>query len=304
MTDSARFERERLALFERNDFAGESRRLKDGLGRVTYAIVGGEGRRPTVLLHGGLSESSEWSLLAGRLDGHVVVADRPGCGLSYPIDYLEVEDFRAAAAAWVSELLDGLGTEEADLVGNSMGGYFALAFALAHPDRVRRLVLIGAPASLHREIPLFLRLWGHPITGALIGRMKIDDPEVLRKRVFAPLLVAHPERVPRDLLEVAVAASALPGADRTSHTLLRTVTTLRGWRPSLDLREETSRLATPALFLWGEDDAFAPPSRGHGIAARMPAARLDVLPDTGHLPQIDDPEGVAAAVRAFLAPTP
>lgn len=301
MTDSAWFERERLALFERNGFAGTGRRLTDSAGRATYAIVRGEGRRPTVLLHGGLSEASEWSLLAGRLDGHVVIPDRPGCGLSYPVDYLEVGDYRAAAAAWVSELVASLEVERVDLVANSMGGYFALAFALAHPDRVGRLALVGAPAGLHREIPLFLRLWGHPVTGALISRMKIDDPEVLRKRVFASILVSHPERVPRDFLELAVAASALPGADRAAYTMLRAVTTLRGWRPALDLREDTAGLAVPALFVWGEADAFAPPQRGQEVAARMSDTRFDILPDTGHLPHLDRPGDVAAAVNAFLA---
>lgn len=228
-----------------------------------------------------------------------MIPDRPGCGLSYRIDYLDVDDYRSAAAAWVSELLDGLEAKRVDLVANSMGGFFALAFALAHPERVARLALVGAPAGLHREIPLFPRLWGNRITGPLIGRMKIDDPEVLRKRVFASILVAHPERVPRDFLEVAVAASALPGADRASYTMLRVVTTLRGWRPALDLRDEVARLEIPTLFVWGEADAFASPARGQEIAARMPNARFDVLPDTGHLTHLERPEEVAAAASAF-----
>lgn len=301
VTDPVWFERERLASFERNGFVGSSRRLTDGAGRTTYAIVRGEGRHPTVLLHGGLSEASEWSLLAGRLGAHVVIPDRPGCGLSYPIDYLKVDDYRAAAADWVSELLESLGADDVDLVANSMGGFFALAFALAHPERVRRLALVGAPAGLHREIPIFLRLWGHPIAGALISRMKIDDPEVLRKRVFASLLVAHPERVPRDFLEIAVAASALPGAGDAATTMLRVVTTLRGWRPALDLREDATGLAVPTQFAWGDADAFAPPVRGQAIAAQMPDARFDVLPETGHLPHLDAPEEVATALNAFLS---
>lgn len=107
--------------------------------------------------------------------------------------------------------------------------------------------------------------------------------------------------MPWDFLELAVAASALPGADRAAYTMLRTVTTLGGWRPALDLRGEVARLAVPALFLWGEADAFAPPGRGEEVAADMPDARLEVLPDTGHLPHMDAPERVADAAKAFLA---
>jgi pimeloyl-ACP methyl ester carboxylesterase len=67
------------------------------------------------------------------------------------------------------------------------------------------------------------------------------------------------------------------------------------------LREEVARLTVPALFLWGEADAFAPPSRGQQVAARMPAARFEVLPGTGHLPHVEQPEAVSRAVAEFLA---
>jgi pimeloyl-ACP methyl ester carboxylesterase len=296
-----RFERERLAQFARHGFTGEARWLVDREGRRTYAICRGESAVPTVLLHGGLSEASEWSLLAGRLPGPVVVPDRPGCGLSYRSDYRRTDHFRRAAVDWVTDLVDGLGAERVDLVGNSTGGFFSLSFALAQPHRVRRLVLVGAAAGLHREVPLFLRLWGSPVTGPIISRHPITDPEVLRARVFARFLVARAGEVPRDLLEVMTAAASLPGVGADAYRLLRTVTTLRGWRRPLMLREEVARLTVPALFLWGEADAFAPPSRGQQVAARMPAARFEVLPGTGHLPHVEQPEAVSRAVAEFLA---
>jgi 4,5:9,10-diseco-3-hydroxy-5,9,17-trioxoandrosta-1(10),2-diene-4-oate hydrolase len=57
-------------------------------------------------------------------------------------------DYRSAAADWVLDLVESIEAERIDLVGNSMGGYFAMAFAIAHPERVRRLVLLGAPVGL------------------------------------------------------------------------------------------------------------------------------------------------------------
>jgi pimeloyl-ACP methyl ester carboxylesterase len=293
--DPGTFERQRLDLFARHGFDGAGRFVTDRAGRRTYLIERGEVGRPTVLIHGGLSEASEWSLVAGRLTGRVVMADRPGCGLSEAIDYRRVE-FRRAAEDWVLDLLDHIGPDPVDLVGNSTGGFFAISFALAHPERVRRLVLVGAPAGLHEELPLFVRLWGNRFTGPLIARLRTDDPETFRTRVMATLLVAHAERVPVELLEVMVAAAAIPGVDRAARSFLQAVTTLRGWRRELMLREEITRLATPTTFLWGEADAFARPASGRRVWDRMPDARLLAVPDAGHLLQLDRPDIVTAAI--------
>ena len=197
------------------------------------------------------------------------------------------------------DLINGIGAEPVDLVANSMGGFFAVAYALTHPDRVRGLVLVGAAAGLHREVPLFLRLWANPVTGPLIARTKITDAEALR-RIYARLLVVHPERVPLDLLQTAAAAVAIPGADRAASSMLRSFVTLRGVKPKLLLRDEMAGLRVPTLFLWGDSDAFAPAIRGQEVAAKMADARFDVLAHSGHLPQIDHPEAVASAINEFL----
>lgn len=297
---SEEFERQRLELFARYGSEVEGRRIVDREGRSVYLLSGGSDGRPLVLVHGGLSQASEWAPVAGRIRGYLITPDRPGCGLTYAIDYRGV-DYRTAAADWLLDLLTGIDAEQVDLVGNSMGGFFSIAFALAHPARVRRLVLVGAPAGLDRPLPLFLRLWGNPVTGPVIKRMKIKDAETLRKRVYAQLLVAHPEDVPLDLLEMDLAAGELPGVNLSSYTMLRAVTTLRGFRRSLMLREDLGRLAVPTLFLWGDSDAFAPPSSGEDMAARMPDASIEVLRETGHLPHVERPDAVAAAITRFLS---
>jgi pimeloyl-ACP methyl ester carboxylesterase len=294
------FERNRLALFARHGFEGESRWVTDAEGKSTYVIGRGKGPCPTVLVHGGMSQAGEWFSLAGLIPGHVIVPDRPGCGLSYPIDYRKVADFRQAAVAWLVDLLDGLNADQVDLVGNSTGSFFAMAFAIAHPRRVRRLVLVGAPVGLaDMRAPLFMRLWGLPITGPLISKLKITDPEKLRKQVY-PLLVTHPETVPLDFLALDIAQARIPGVGRTSYTMLRALSTWRGMRPELILRDEMGQLPTPTLFVWGDADAFVSPSVGREVAATMPDARIEVLPDTGHLPHVERPETVAGAINGFL----
>ncbi len=293
-----RFERNRLALFAEHGAECRSRRIPDRKGRETYAVVCGDGPSPTFLVHGGLSDASEWALLAGRLDGPLIIPDRPGYGLTYRIDYRKL-DFRRAAADWLIELIDELEVETIDLLGASMGGFFALAFATSHPERVRRLVLLGAPVGLFREAPLFLRLWGNPIVGRLISLMKIPDAETLRNRAFAGL-VAHPERVPVEFLEVALAGGALPGTALTTRTMLHAVTSLRGLRRGLWMGEDIVHLQVPTLFVWGDQDGQARPSIGAGFSRRMPEAKLTIVDDAGHMPQLDQPKAVATIVRSFL----
>lgn len=288
-----------MALFAAHRAECRSRWIPDRRNRQTYALVRGEGPSPTLLIHGGLSDASEWALLAGRLDGSLIIPDRPGYGLTFRIDYRQL-DFRRAAADWLLELVDALGVETIDLLGASMGGFFALAFATSHPERVRRLVLLGAPVGLFREIPLFLRLWGNPAVGRLISHMKISDAETLRKRAFAGL-VAHPERVPVEFLEVAIAGGALPGTSLTTRTMLHAITSLRGLRRRAWMGEDILDLDVPTLFVWGDQDGQAGPSIGAEFSRRMPQAKFTIVDDAGHMPQLDQPEAVASIVRAFLA---
>jgi pimeloyl-ACP methyl ester carboxylesterase len=103
-----------------------------------------------VLVHGGVGNTIEWAEIAGRLDGPVVIPDRPGFGLSDPHNY-HLVDFRVDAGRWLLELVDGLGAQQIDLVGNSMGGFFAIAFGsyLAHPDRLPTDLLEVALAGIN-----------------------------------------------------------------------------------------------------------------------------------------------------------
>ena len=288
----------RRAAFAHRGFAGEGRRIPDRAGRQSYALVAGDGPRPTVLVHGGVGSTIEWAQIAAALDGPVVIPDRPGFGLSDPHDYYSA-DFRADSASWLLELADGLGAQQIDLVGGSMGGFFAIAFAAAHPDRVRRLILSGSSGGLSRRIGLFLQLWATPGTGALISKIKSRDTEMLRKRVFGSYLM-HPDRLPADLLEVALAGINLPGTAETNRAILQAVATLRGWRPEMRLDDALAALEVPTLFAWGDRDQLARADVARDLARRMKDAQLTVIEDAGHIPHIDQPDAVAAAINGFL----
>jgi pimeloyl-ACP methyl ester carboxylesterase len=293
-----RFGQLRHAAFAGRGFAGEGRRIPDRAGRESYALVRGKGPCPTVLVHGGVGTTIEWAQVAARIDRPVVIPDRPGFGLSDPHDYHQA-GFRAGAASWLLDLTDGLGVKQIDLVANSMGGFFAIAFAAAHPGRVRRLILSGSAAGLFPRIGLFLQLWATPGIGALISRIRFRDTETLRKRVFGSYLV-HPERLPTDLLEVALAGINLPGTAQTNRAILQAVATLRGWRPEMRLDDALAALDVPTLFVWGANDQLAHPDVARDLARRMGNAQLTVIEDAGHIPHLDQPDAVAAAINQFL----
>ena len=299
-TGTQQFKKIRLSYFRSRGSLPREWRFRDDEGRETYALRVGEGDVPMVLVHGGLDHAGCWSLVAPHLKGPLVMPDRPGCGLGYPIDYRGV-DYRGAAARWLLALVDALGVDQVDLVGNSMGGYFSIAFAVAHPDRVRNLILPGCPASLDRQIPLFLRLMGRAIIGPQLAKLTAGDPETTRKKVFKTL-VAHPERVPTELLEIGRMNAAMPSSQRCVHTMLRQFTTLWGVRPEVELREDLERLELPTLFLWGDKDQFGSPSIGQELVGRMPNAHLEILEDVGHLPHLDAPERIAQSINAFVQP--
>ena len=106
---------------------------------------------PMVFVHGGPNAGSTFAPLAAAMKGRrVVILDRPGSGLSGPADY-DATPVPQLATSVVDATLDELGVERADVVGSSFGGAWALWFALARPERVNRLVLLGAPA--------FVRTW-------------------------------------------------------------------------------------------------------------------------------------------------
>lgn len=108
--------------------------------------------------------------------------------------------------------------------------------------------------------------------------------------------MADPSALDVEFLEIGIEAAQLPGAAVGARTMLRSISTLRGFRPEMMLRDAMEALTVPTTFAWGERDAFAPPSSGHELAARMPDATVVDLPGLGHMPQVEDPTLVANVI--------
>ena len=256
---------------------------------------------PLLLVHGGLSSVSEWvPVLPALARSHRVIAiDRPGHGMADAFDYRGVDLF-AHASRFLGDIMDALGIASADVVGNSLGGLYALALALDAPERVSKLVLAGKPVGCDRHVPKQLRALGLPLVGQWLGRRLLSNITRDDNRKFwEEVLVARPEMIDDSLLDADVAHTR-----RNVNTMLGLIKCLAargGLRHGLVLGERWAQLRMPTAFLWGEHDAFGPPEQGEAIAARNPNLRVIRIPRAGHLPWIDQPDRVVSEIILFLA---
>ena len=179
-------------------------------------------------------------------------------------------------------LLDTLSIDRAALVGMSMGGYTALAFAARHARRLSALVLADTRAAADspearagREVALST-IHGRGAEAYLDGGLA---------RMLSPGAAAA--------LHARVRKSAEPRAD----SLVAAVEALRD-RP--DRTAELPAIACPTLALCGSDDGVTPPAEMRRLSQAVPGGRYVELPGAGHLSHLEAPEGFTAAVGVFL----
>jgi pimeloyl-ACP methyl ester carboxylesterase len=268
---------------------------------VSVEVVGGRqvtlwraGTGPPLLylhgladVHSALPPDPPIPLLDGLATTAEVIAPAlPGYTGSDPLGPRpDVEDY----AFHLADLLDQLGIGQADVVGASLGGWFATEFALRHPGRVRRLVLV-APLGL--DVPdargaLFFGAAAPRGVGGLgeVRGVLFADPD------GATALAALPDRLPRD--RALRWFGGLAGAAAL------------GWaapqlcNPKLDRR--LARIGTPTLLVWGGRDQVAPVGQADAWRTGLPDARLEVLDGAGHALGLEDPAQLGSIVQAFLA---
>jgi pimeloyl-ACP methyl ester carboxylesterase len=258
-----------------------------------------------VVLHGTGNPAGFLLPLLAELHGvHAIAPDRPGVGLSDPAD-LPPDRYREAAVAWLDRLLDTLALDATTLLGHSGGGVWALWYALAHPDRVERLILLGVPTLPGTRCPLPIRLISTPGLGRLLVRLSPPSP---RSTLRLGSAMGEKATLPRhpDLVDLLVAAGRDPVSDRAAAAEFRALVSPfallspSGWRRRARVRPgELGRLAMPTLVVWGERDPVGTIPVARALTELIPNGRLEVLP-AGHGPWLGEPTRTAAAVLAFM----
>jgi pimeloyl-ACP methyl ester carboxylesterase len=270
----------------------------------THLLEVGGGEEPMVIVHGGDGEAVNWAPLMAVLQDrfHLLAVDRPGFGLTEPFDYRGVA-FRPHASAFMSSLLDALDLPSATLIGGSFGAFFCLVAALEHPERVRRLVLVGAPVGVARSASLPLRTLGG-IPGA--ARLLMSRAATLegQRTQYAREFHIDPDTVPELYFRTRMAGVRRPGAQKTFAHALRRVVGLRGFKGDIYLGDELPRLHQPTLFVWGEHDDLAPIAEAREVSEMMPDSTFVVLDGVGHFPFLEAPERTGELIARFVEQHP
>lgn len=249
-----------------------------------------DGKGPAlVFLHAGVADKRMWrDQMAAFGDRHRVVAyDRRGFGETRykPETFSHMQDLRA--------VLDKLGIEQANLVGCSQGGRFAVEFTLAYPKRVAKLVLVapaigGAPQP--EELP-------DDIDNLLQQAEQAEDQKHydLVNRIEAHMWLDGPRsadgRVPgsaRDLflrMNIIPLKSPSPGKDEAAK----------------DSFKRLKEIAAPTLLIWGDLDFPHLQERCTLLGKRIKGAKCELIPRTAHLPNLEQPKKFNALLDAFLS---
>lgn len=249
-----------------------------------------------ILLHGSNADLHTWEpwVQALKAKYRVIRFDQVGHGLTGPDPK---DDYsRANYVAHVGAVADKLGLKQFILGGNSMGGKHALAYAIAHPERVTGLVLVdgsGGPM-------LKLDKKKDDEDSGNIGFKIAQTPGInlLVEQITPRSLIAQSLEQSVSVKSVASEAAVDRYWEMLRYPGNRRATLKRFSQPYDPLGEaEIAAVATPTLILWGEEDRLIPVEAGQWLAKTLPNNRLVVYPGIGHLPQ---EEAVAATLGDLL----
>jgi pimeloyl-ACP methyl ester carboxylesterase len=243
---------------------------------LTIRVDEGGNGRPVLILHGGGGTPTVAGIAAGLDKAHVLVPTHPGFGGEPRPEWFDSIDDLAIAYL---DLLERLNLRDVLVIGSSMGGWIASAMALRDTSRrLRGLVLIDAAGIL---------VEGHPV--ADVSSLTPDELSALSFHNPAAFRVElTPEQIEgrkANLRALAVYDQGLGSSDPK-------------------LRRRLSDVRIPVLVAWGESDHVMDAEYGRAYAQAFPNARFELIPEAGHLPQIEQPERLLTLVRKFAISTP
>ena len=264
--------------------------------RDTELFVTGTGSgTPVLVMHGGLGIDHTyfrpWLDALGDV-AELTFYDHRGNGRSArpPLDDVD-------HATWVADadaLRERLGHEQVVVLGHSYGGFLALRYALAHPDRVKALVLVGTAATMQHWERVHENLAASSASPAQLrafeDRPFVDDTDMLETlQALLPLYFHRP-----DPALLAALGASMQGSAQASAAGGRCMA-------DYDVRADLARIAVPTLVLAGRHDFVMPADvTAEPLAAAVPGAELVVFEDSGHFPFIEENEAFLRVVRRFL----
>ena len=260
------------------------------------------GEGPVVLLmHGITGSSKQWErlipLLAERFT--VIAPDLLGHGDSAK----PRGDYSLGAYAVICrDMLVALGHPRASIVGHSLGGGIAMQFAYEYPHHTERLALVDS-GGLGREVHVLLRaatLPGSEIVLPLLAHERLLAAGALVGRAIGLIGL----QTATDITEIARGHASLNDAE-ARHAFIQTMRAVLD--PGGQRVNATDRLylaaLMPSLIVWGRRDSLIPVAHADVAHAAMPGSRLDIFDESGHFPQLDEPERLARVLLSWMDET-
>ena len=247
-----------------------------------------------VMIHGSGPGASGWSNFHRNVEPlvaagfRVILMDCPGWSRSDPIVCRGSRSDLTATA--LKGLLDALDIARAHLIGNSMGGHSAVAFALAHPERVGRLVLMGGGTG---GISAFTPM---PTEGIKLVNAVYRNPTAENLKNLMRVFVYDASTLNDALLDSRLAA--LNAQPKHLANFLESARLHPKQFP--DVGPRLPEVAAPALVIWGRDDRFVPLDTGLRLVAGLPRADLHVYSRCGHWAQWEHADKFNRQVIGFL----
>jgi pimeloyl-ACP methyl ester carboxylesterase len=266
----------------------------------TRAIEAGDGR-PLLLLHGVGSHAEAFARNVVRLGGRyrAMAIDLLWHGFSSKPEF--TGDAIGGYLGQLIDLLDSEGIDRAHLEGESLGGWVAMAFALAHPDRVGKLVLnttagIAWQAGSEGEEPA-TRARGDLRARSLAA---IENPTQETIRTRLEWLMASPDSVTDELVEVRRRIYADPATNAALRTIFANSFGHGSGASARIPQERLADITAPTLVLWSDHNPGSGPDVGRRIAKLIGGAEFYCIAGSAHWPQWERPAEHDQVVLEFL----
>lgn len=247
---------------------------------------------PIVLIHGFSAAIDWWDAITPDLarDHKVIAIDLIGHGgTAAPPSGYTIE----RQAALIAAVLDKLGVGRVTVIGHSMGGEVATAFAELNPGRVERIILIDSPPNSTTDFTLLTKLYLNPLIGPMLSHFRGD--RIVRRGLAQGFAPNYP-----------ISKSFVDDFRQLTYTAFRSAhddsITYRDATPPYK-RLEALRPVPPLLVIFGREDAIVPAANAK-LFEQVPRARVATIDDAGHSPMVETPAKTLESIRGFLADKP
>jgi len=267
-----------------------------------HVYQNGDGMIPLVLLHGAGLDSAmlSWSEVMQALpdDFTAYAVDMLGYGKSDKPDDMTGDSFYEKHLACLEDVVSQLGLTRFCLSGISLGGAFAIGYALRRPDQVGALIPVDA-WGLVSKMPCHWFYDWYVHTGLLKRsyRWIANSPSMARWSIRSSLF-GDPKKIPRSLVDEIVALCKVPDIDKPMHDYQISSISRHGVRP--DYTARFGELEMPALFINGEKDSLVPAKASRAAAEAAPLGEYHIMAGCKHWPQKERPQEYVRIAGEFI----